>query len=202
MFEENKYTKIYFNIIDNAKLTPRQKQTGNYFEKHHIIPRCLGGDNTKNNLILLTAREHFICHILLTKMIQKHSIHWRKVVYAAVNMIRISPNQHRYFNSRLYDIARKYVGELTSISQSGDKNSQYGKIWVSHKKLDNPIKISKKDMNEYINNGYVVGRISSKKFKLMQDKTEKDLSELDIKIIELKERLITLEIKRIKLMSN
>jgi hypothetical protein len=36
-------------------------------EKHHIIPKSLGGDNSKENLIKLTAKEHFIAHLILWK---------------------------------------------------------------------------------------------------------------------------------------
>ena len=64
MFIENKYTKCYFNIIESARATP----PSGYVEKHHIIPRCIGGTNEQTNLIKLSARQHFICHLLLTKM--------------------------------------------------------------------------------------------------------------------------------------
>lgn len=36
-----------------------------YKERHHIIPRCMGGNSDENNLIDLTAREHFIAHRFL-----------------------------------------------------------------------------------------------------------------------------------------
>ena len=39
-----------------------------YKEKHHVIPKCLGGLNEKSNLIELTAREHFLCHCLLCEI--------------------------------------------------------------------------------------------------------------------------------------
>lgn len=63
------YQRIYNEIIENAKSRGLNKQMlDGYFEKHHIIPKCLGGSNDKDNLVLLTAREHFICHYLLTKI--------------------------------------------------------------------------------------------------------------------------------------
>lgn len=68
MFKDNKYTKIYYKIILRAMKENRSKNKEIYFEKHHIIPKCLGGTDDKENLILLTAREHFLCHLLLTKM--------------------------------------------------------------------------------------------------------------------------------------
>lgn len=64
MFLDNKYTKLYFKLIEAAK--PRQ--TEGYVERHHIIPRSLGGSNDKTNIVRLTAREHYIAHLLLTKM--------------------------------------------------------------------------------------------------------------------------------------
>lgn len=67
MFLDNKYTKWYYNII--VKANERVDRIG-YFENHHIIPKSLNGTNNVDNLIYLTAKEHFICHLLLTKMTQ------------------------------------------------------------------------------------------------------------------------------------
>jgi len=63
LFIDNKYTKTYYAII--AKAQQRTEQSG-YTENHHIIPKSLVSNN---NLVTLTAREHFICHWLLTKMV-------------------------------------------------------------------------------------------------------------------------------------
>jgi hypothetical protein len=55
------YEKTYNDIINRAK----NRELLSYKEKHHIIPVCLGGNNDKDNLVYLTAKEHFICHKLL-----------------------------------------------------------------------------------------------------------------------------------------
>jgi len=60
------HQKIYDAIIQKAKFENRIKGKGKYYEKHHIFPKCLNGNNDKENLVLLTAREHYICHKLLT----------------------------------------------------------------------------------------------------------------------------------------
>ena len=65
------HQKVYDNIIKNAKFENRKKLRKNktnyiYYEKHHILPKCLGGNNDKENLVLLTAKEHYVCHKLLT----------------------------------------------------------------------------------------------------------------------------------------
>lgn len=68
------YQKIYDKIINNAK----DRKLECYTEKHHIIPKCLGGSNDKSNLVRLTAKEHFIVHWLLVKINPDE----KKLVYA------------------------------------------------------------------------------------------------------------------------
>lgn len=65
---DNKYTQIYYKIIDNARSQNRVKING--FQSHHIIPKCLGGTDHLNNLVLLTYKEHRVCHCLLIKMVK------------------------------------------------------------------------------------------------------------------------------------
>jgi len=67
MFNYSKYTTTYYNIINRAKLRTLADNT--YYEKHHIIPKSLGGNNKKINLVHLTIKEHRLCHLLLTKMV-------------------------------------------------------------------------------------------------------------------------------------
>lgn len=76
------YANIYNSIIDralNRDWYSKKKKSGKnhtecYTETHHIIPKCLGGSNSKDNLAVLTAKEHFIAHYLLTKMYHDDSI--------------------------------------------------------------------------------------------------------------------------------
>lgn len=84
MYLQNKYTNWYFNIINAAKSRSILLET--YTEKHHIIPKSLGGDNSKENLVKLTAREHYICHLLMTKMLEGENR--RKMWYASYMMMR------------------------------------------------------------------------------------------------------------------
>lgn len=58
------YTLTYLNLIAKAQQSQRNK-TSAYYELHHIVPRCLGGLDTPENLVLLTAREHYLAHALL-----------------------------------------------------------------------------------------------------------------------------------------
>jgi hypothetical protein len=67
MFLQNKYSRWYFNIIQRAHLDVNNRLSG-YFEKHHIMPKCMGGDGESNNIVQLTPKEHFVCHHLLVYM--------------------------------------------------------------------------------------------------------------------------------------
>ena len=60
------YKKHYVNLIQSR--IDRNIKTDVYYEKHHIVPKCWGGTNSKNNIIHLTAREHYIAHWLLYRM--------------------------------------------------------------------------------------------------------------------------------------
>jgi len=66
MYLDNKYTRWYYAIINKAK----SRITEEYTERHHIIPRSLGGGNNKDNIVRLTVREHYIAHHLLIKMLE------------------------------------------------------------------------------------------------------------------------------------
>jgi 5-methylcytosine-specific restriction endonuclease McrA len=94
MYLQNKYTRWYFNIINNAKL----RILDDYIERHHIIPKSLGGANTKDNLVCLTAREHFICHWLLTKMTEGQN---KMKMCMALVMMRASHKKHQRYNTPL-----------------------------------------------------------------------------------------------------
>jgi hypothetical protein len=104
IFIDNKYTHWYYSIITRA--LSRLKST-DYTEKHHIIPKSLGGDNSASNLVSLTAKEHFICHRLLTKMVCEDTAKI-KMHNAAFQMTINSSNQERYkITSRTYEVLKR-----------------------------------------------------------------------------------------------
>lgn len=115
------YANIYYRIIENAKLNPR---TG-YTEVHHIIPKSIGGTDDVDNLVTLSAKEHFVCHRLLTKMFvgkQKS-----KMVYAAWAMTTLKNEyQKRYkINSRVYAVLREEYAKEVSERSRGKPGKQH-----------------------------------------------------------------------------
>lgn len=96
------YSKIYDSIIERAKT----RVLIDYSEKHHILPKCLGGTDTHNNLVKLTFREHFICHQLLCKMYPDN----QKLIFAFSSMVRASRKNIERFEiltSRHFEIVKK-----------------------------------------------------------------------------------------------
>jgi hypothetical protein len=123
MFTNNKYTTLYYNIINNRKINP----IIGYTEKHHIIPKSLGGSNKKENLVNLSAREHFICHRLLVKMTTGRDK--VKMSYAIrLMMNRENQYQQRYkISSKMYSSIIAETKSIIGNSMTGINNPFYGK---------------------------------------------------------------------------
>ena len=98
----NKYSKLYYKITSNAK----QRITDGYTELHHIIPQSMGGSNDKENIVELTAREHFICHWLLIKMTEGKDR--SKMLYALNGMKAGNRYQQRYHTKITARVYEKY----------------------------------------------------------------------------------------------
>jgi hypothetical protein len=127
------YEKIYNQIIEKAKLEQDKrivrKKNGEYFEGHHIIPVCLGGKGNSNdwfrrdilkrheNIVGLTAREHFICHKLLAIIYPNN----KKLIGALWRMLcKPRDCQYRYIpNSKEYQYYRElYVDNHHNSTES------------------------------------------------------------------------------------
>lgn len=123
MFIQNKYTTWYYSIIENRKQNP---VTG-YTERHHIIPKSLGGNNKKDNLVILTAKEHFICHLLLVKMTTGNDK--VKMSYALRCLVnQENPMQQRYkITSRMYSVVKSLTRSAIGSIMKGENNPFYGK---------------------------------------------------------------------------
>jgi len=140
------YKRHYNNLIDKAS----NRILDGYKERHHIIPKCLGGSDDIINIVELTAREHFVAHLLLVKMYPSNM----GLVKAVQMMCCYSENQNRVSN-RMYGWVKARFAKAQSVSQSGAGNSQYGTFWISN--LND--KVSKKvPKGSSIPVGWVKGR--------------------------------------------
>ena len=139
IFLDNKYSKIYFNICN--KVNSRNPEI--YFEIHHIVPKSFGGSNRNHNLVNLTAREHFIVHMLLPKM----CISVRHKMQMVRALVRMCGRKNETKSGRNYETARKIISQ----NSKGNMNPSFGKFW-SHDPLTLQIKYS-----NILENGFVKG---------------------------------------------
>ena len=136
------YQKIYDSLIDRGK----NRTLCSYKEEHHIIPRCLGGSDEKENLVFLTAEEHYIAHQLLIKIYPDNN----KLVKAAAMMIPNRPS------NKMYGWLKKRFSVAQSECQTGQGNSQFGTMWITNGSEEK--KVSK---TEIVPEGWFRKRLSS-----------------------------------------
>ena len=121
------YKIHYDNMITKIKLLNRVKSNDVYYENHHILPKSLGGSNDTDNLILLTAREHYVAHWLLYKMPNdiktKH-----KMACAFFYMCAGDSIFHkRGFSSKQYELSRTILSESSKLRYTGEHNPFFNK---------------------------------------------------------------------------
>lgn len=103
----NRYYKL-LSFVDS---------TTEYRENHHIRPRCLGGSDDAENLVSLSARQHFIAHWLLWK-----AYNTPELTHAFWAMChQKSPGQHKRYsriNSKTYAILKEQRSNIVKYTNS------------------------------------------------------------------------------------
>lgn len=155
------YNRIYSSIIDRAR--QRISHKNEYYERHHIIPKCMGGSDDENNIVLLTGREHYIAHLCLMKIYPEHG----SLVKAAA-MMCVSNNHSSRSKNRLYEWLRKKLAKENKLSQTGIGNSQYGKVWIFNEILEDEMKIEVSELEQHLEFGWKKGRLSTKKLQCLE----------------------------------
>lgn len=126
IFNESKYTRWYYQIIDQAQ--GRLLTNDIYTESHHIIPKSLGGTNKKTNLVLLSGREHFIVHWLLTKMVSDTKQKYQMWNAFSCMLYRERPDQDRYkVSSRVFESIKVAGAKIKSERFKGANNPMFGR---------------------------------------------------------------------------
>jgi len=148
------YERIYNDLIAYRQ---QNVLSNGYVEKHHIIPRSLGGTNDKENLVALSGREHYIAHLLLARFNR-----CSQTAYA-LWMMQMKTNKNcdrpHIKNGRMYEWVRKeiikYISRNNKICAKGERNSQYGTCWICNIELQENRKVSK---DEPLSDGWILGR--------------------------------------------
>ena len=95
------YQKLYNNIVRRGQ----NRILEGYSEKHHIVPRCMGGTDEVTNLVSLTPEEHYLCHLLLVK------IHPKNIRLVKAAMFMVSSNNNVKRNNKAYGWLKRQYSE-------------------------------------------------------------------------------------------
>lgn len=134
----NSYTTTYYRIVNRANQENRKRSDDQMYEEHHIIPKSCSGTNEQSNLVLLTPKEHYICHRLLPKMV-KTKLHYEKMVYALWCLVNGNGRSNRYSPSgKVYQQIKEEQSTVRSGRMTGKENHFFGrthskefKEWIS-----------------------------------------------------------------------
>lgn len=120
------YKKIHDSIILIAR---SRGIISGYTEAHHVIPKSMGGGNGKDNLVHLSAKEHYIVHWLLFKIHRNKSMAfaWYRMTHGKDSVFR--------YKSSSFEYARRAKANATSELFSGKKLSAELKAKLSAAKL-------------------------------------------------------------------
>lgn len=168
------YLIIYNFIIDRAK---NRNILNTYYEKHHIIPKCMNGSNEEHNIVKLTAKEHFVCHHLLMKA-YKNTVFYKKLLFAFYVM-HVGHYGKRY-NASSYE-KLKMLYSLNHPMKSKDVSSkvsigliEYYNNETAEMKIERIARI-KESLNAYYKN------ISDEEYDRICNRNRKILSSDEVK---------------------
>lgn len=186
--QKTKYSRLYLSIIFKAKSEDRIKITKGtegyiYFEKHHILPKSIFPKykDLKEyswNSILLTPKEHFICHILIWKHYKKiECIREERKMSKALRMMNYNgeynSNNYTYFKLNLKHSKetiqkikekRKLQAPMSDSTKVKCGLASKGSKWVNNKRVFNSNEESSRDC-EWKKGKITVYVISENKYK-------------------------------------
>ena len=134
------YQAIYNRLISRGQ-SVRDLE---FKERHHILPRCMGGLDSKDNLVDLTPEEHFVAHQLLLKIHPGH----HGLAHAA-KMMTVGRPRNKYYGW----LKRRFISECRT--RVGSKNPSFGTMWICNVELRQNRKISELGL---IPEGWILGR--------------------------------------------
>lgn len=109
VYSENtvRFKKIYDDLISTRRSRGLDKsKLDGYYEKHHIIPKCMGGKDEDENYVLLTYREHIIAHKLLYRIYPDVP---GNLISLYAMALTTNPNHKR---ERVPSLSSKYMAQL------------------------------------------------------------------------------------------
>jgi hypothetical protein len=126
------YKVVHDRIIQRALSEGNSNNSDSYFELHHIIPKCLGGSDSLENLVRLTAKEHFIIHALLCKIYPNN----KQLAFAFRMMLSGGANTHnkRYVSGLQYAEIKEHFSKIVAEKNKSRQWSEKSKAKLSASK--------------------------------------------------------------------
>lgn len=121
---DTKYSRWYLKLIEKAK---NRKMLSGYVERHHIMPKSLGGSNGNNNIVCLTAREHYVAHLLLMRCFDD-AFAKQKMCSAFLYMSTVRNNYTtQRYTSKLYEYHKHIRAKILKEQMTGTNNPMFGR---------------------------------------------------------------------------
>lgn len=128
------YSSIYNNLIKTRQALNRTFITGCGFERHHIVPKSLGGSNAKSNIVVLTPREHCFAHMLLARMYSGPAK--GKMCYALIALSKLRNKNRAAITTREYDRLRKaHYAAMMDPDYRALRSANTAKQWTPERRL-------------------------------------------------------------------
>lgn len=147
------YAAIYERLMNRA----RTRILTGYSERHHVVPKCQGGNNKRDNLVYLTPEEHYVAHQLLVKIFPNQT--------GLLNAAQIMGSTRT--TNKLYGWLRRKYAASQSKKLTGTGSPTYGKMWIHNVMLQQSILV---DRDKRISEGWQIGRVIN--FDVLSEKLE------------------------------
>lgn len=111
------YQRHYEALVEKAK----HRSVGGYTERHHIVPKCMGGGNESTNLVRLTPEEHFVAHQMLIRIYPENK-------NLAIAVWRMTFGKHHENSKRYGWLRRRHaeaIGEVVGNYWRGRKRKPF-----------------------------------------------------------------------------
>lgn len=166
----NHYYNRYIKFI---QIMRSRSLVSEYNERHHILPKCLGGDDSTDNLITLSPREHYIAHMLLAMAYRNNF----PIVSAFCQMAHKNIKKktkhilvHRTYTSKVYQQLKIDLYKMVSHNNKGmvscrDENNILHRVSSEEYRESDNLKFHTKGMVSCRDENNILHRVTSEEYK-------------------------------------
>lgn len=172
------YEQIYYTLCERSKQRIWEKFT---YEKHHILPKSMGGSDAKSNIAILTPREHALAHLLLVRFLKGENK--AKMIFAIKSMLDYRNKNRKSLTPRQYEVLRKTFAEQSrSVEYSQYRSEITKKQWTKERRESVSEKTKKQWENGikrsvFASDDYRQLKTKQMKERWQQEEYQKEMSE-------------------------